>query len=34
MTEGLDLHLGVDKTAGFVERALETTLRDGGIGGR
>jgi DNA-binding transcriptional MocR family regulator len=28
MTEGLDLHLGVDKTAGFVERALETALRE------
>jgi hypothetical protein len=23
MTEGLDLHLGVDKAAGFVGRALE-----------
>ena len=27
MTEGLDLHLGVDKAAGFVGRALETALR-------
>jgi hypothetical protein len=26
VAEGLDLHLGMDKTAGFVERALETAL--------
>ena len=34
MTEGLDLHLGVDKTAGFVERALETALREAIRSGR
>jgi GntR family transcriptional regulator/MocR family aminotransferase len=28
MTEGLDLHLGVDKGAGFVGRALEAALRE------
>jgi hypothetical protein len=28
MTEGLDLHLGVGKEAGFVGRALETALRE------
>ena len=28
MTEGLDLHLGVDKAAGFVGRALEAALRE------
>ena len=32
MTEGLDLHLGVDKAAGFVGRALETALRGLGRG--
>jgi GntR family transcriptional regulator / MocR family aminotransferase len=26
--DGLDLHLGVDKAAGFVGRALETALRE------
>jgi GntR family transcriptional regulator/MocR family aminotransferase len=34
MTEGLDLHLGVDKEAGFVGRALETALRDAIRSGR
>jgi GntR family transcriptional regulator / MocR family aminotransferase len=34
MTEGLDLHLGLDKTAGFVERALETALREAIRSGR
>ncbi|MGO8961274.1 MAG: hypothetical protein ACLQFR_28470 [Streptosporangiaceae bacterium] len=28
MTEGLDLHLSVDKAAGFVARSLETVLRE------
>ena len=34
MTEGLDLHLGVDKGAGFVGRALETALREAIRSGR
>jgi len=34
MTEGLDLHLGVDKAAGFVGRALETALREAIRSGR
>ena len=34
MTEGLDLHLGVDKGAGFVGRALETSLREAIRSGR
>ncbi len=35
MTKGLDLHLGVDKTAGFVERArLETGAAGGNQVGR
>jgi len=34
MTEGLDLHLGVDKRAGFVGRALETALREAIRSGR
>ena len=34
MTEGLDLHLGVDKAAGFVGRALEAALRDAIRSGR
>jgi GntR family transcriptional regulator/MocR family aminotransferase len=34
MTEGLDLHLGVDKEAGFVGRALETALREAIRSGR
>ena len=34
MAEGLDLHLGVDKAAGFVERALETALREAIRSGR
>jgi GntR family transcriptional regulator/MocR family aminotransferase len=34
MTEGLDLHLGVDKAAGFVGRALETALREAISSGR
>jgi len=32
--EGLDLHLGVDKAAGFVGRALETALREAIRSGR
>jgi GntR family transcriptional regulator / MocR family aminotransferase len=32
--EGLDLHLGVDKAAGFVGRALETALREAIKSGR
>jgi GntR family transcriptional regulator/MocR family aminotransferase len=32
--EGLDLHLGVDKGAGFVGRALETALREAIRSGR
>jgi GntR family transcriptional regulator / MocR family aminotransferase len=32
--EGLDLHLSVDKTAGFVGRALETALREAIRSGR
>ena len=32
--EGLDLHLGVDKAAGFVGRALETALRQAIRSGR
>jgi len=28
MKSGLDLHLDVDKTAGFEERTLETALRE------
>ena len=28
MTEGLDLHLSVDKAAGFVARSLETALQE------
>jgi GntR family transcriptional regulator/MocR family aminotransferase len=34
MTEGLDLHLGVDKAAGFVGRALEAALREAIRSGR
>ena len=34
MTEGLDLHLGVDRRAGFVGRALETALREAIRSGR
>jgi GntR family transcriptional regulator / MocR family aminotransferase len=34
MTEGLDLHLGVDKGASFVGRALETALREAVRSGR
>jgi GntR family transcriptional regulator/MocR family aminotransferase len=34
VAEGLDLHLGVDKAAGFVERALETALREAIRSGR
>jgi GntR family transcriptional regulator / MocR family aminotransferase len=34
MAEGLDLHLGVDKGAGFVGRALETALREAIRSGR
>jgi GntR family transcriptional regulator / MocR family aminotransferase len=34
MAEGLDLHLGVDKAAGFVGRALETALREAIRSGR
>jgi GntR family transcriptional regulator/MocR family aminotransferase len=34
MTEGLDLHLGVNKAAGFVGRALETALREAIRSGR
>jgi DNA-binding transcriptional MocR family regulator len=34
MTEGLDLHLGVDKATGFVGRALETALREAIRSGR
>ena len=34
MTEGLDLHLSVDKAAGFVGRALETALREAIRSGR
>ena len=34
MTEGLDLHLGVDKAGGFVGRALETALREAIRSGR
>ena len=34
MTEGLDLHLGLDKGAGFVGRALETALREAIRSGR
>src|SRR5690348_3431731 len=34
MTEGLDLHLGLDKRAGFVGRALETALREAIRSGR
>jgi GntR family transcriptional regulator/MocR family aminotransferase len=34
MTEGLDLHLGVDKEAGFVGRALEAALREAIRSGR
>ena len=34
MTEGLDLHLGVDKGAGLVGRALETALREAIRSGR
>jgi hypothetical protein len=32
--EGLDLHLSVDKAAGFVGRALETALREAIRSGR
>ena len=32
--EGLDLHLGVDKAAGFVGRALEAALREAIRSGR
>jgi DNA-binding transcriptional MocR family regulator len=34
MAEGLDLHLSLDRTAGFVERALETALREAIRSGR
>ncbi|MFY9933451.1 MAG: PLP-dependent aminotransferase family protein, partial [Streptosporangiaceae bacterium] len=34
MTEGLDLHLSVDKAAGFVGRSLETALREAIRSGR
>ena len=34
MAEGLDLHLSMDKLAGFVERALETALREAIRSGR
>src|SRR5437773_680357 len=34
MTEGLDLHLGVDKAAGFVGRGLEAALREAIRSGR
>jgi GntR family transcriptional regulator/MocR family aminotransferase len=34
MTEGLDLHLGVNKAAGFVGRALEAALREAIRSGR
>jgi len=34
MTEGLDLHLGLDKGAAFVGRALETALREAIRSGR
>ncbi len=34
MTEGLDLHLSVDKAAGFVGRGLETALREAIRSGR
>jgi len=34
MTEGLDLHLGVDTGAGFVGRSLETALREAIRSGR
>ncbi len=34
MTEGLDLHLGVDKAAGFMGRALEAALREAIRSGR
>ncbi len=34
MTEGLDLHLSVDKAAGFVARSLETALREAIRSGR
>src|SRR4029077_4519868 len=34
MTEGLDLHLGVDQAAGFVGRALEAALREAIRAGR